>query len=202
MSDPPPGIGPGGQPLLPANPQMHPPGQHSPKTSVQAQGEANMLGLMESARVPHMAGMGGMQSQSLGMGAKMAWLTNQKYGSLGNLPAFATALTANKKQLQPKAAPQTTTTETLSPVSPIGVNVTKTGAQRQDGKYTPNRSTTGDSVGLSFNSKPDDYAEGQAAWVATSKYFKANLNKEPALRFSPLVLGRAATHDTEANFRS
>src|SRR5450755_2483834 len=75
MSDPPPGMAPGGQPLLPANPQMHPPGQHSPKTSVQAQGEANMLGLMESARVPHMAGMGGMQSQSLGMGAKMAWLT-------------------------------------------------------------------------------------------------------------------------------
>jgi hypothetical protein len=139
------------------------------------------------------------------MGAKMAWLTNcEKAGAgLGNLPGFQTALMANKKPAQPKAAPSTTTTETLSPVAPIGVNVTKTGAQHNDGKHTPNRSTTGDSVGLSFNDKPDNYAQGQAAWAATSKYFKggSKLNKEPALRFSQLVLGRAATHDTEANFR-
>lgn len=36
----------------------------------------------------------------------------------------------------------------------------------------PQRSATGESEGLSYQHKEDDYAQGQAAWAATSKYFK------------------------------
>jgi hypothetical protein len=105
---------------------------------------------------------------------------------LGNLPAFTTALTANKKQSQMKPTPSTATTETLSPMAPIGVNVTKTGAQHHVGKYTPNRSASGDSVGLSFNHKADNYALGQDAWAATSQYFKGptSSRRSPTIEIS------------------
>ena len=41
----------------------------------------------------------------------------------------------------------------------------------------PQRSSTGESRGLKFNSKPDDYAHGQEAWAATSRYFKGQDDK-------------------------
>jgi hypothetical protein len=66
MSDAPP-------PPLPVNPR---PAQPSPKTSMQAQQEANMLGLQEQKNMPGMA-TEELNDQSMAMGAKMAgfdWL--------------------------------------------------------------------------------------------------------------------------------
>ncbi len=54
----------------------------------------------------------------------------------------------------------------------------KTAAQDND---APQRSATGESQGLTYQQRDDDYAQGQAAWEATSKYFKggAKLRSEP-----------------------
>lgn len=46
----------------------------------------------------------------------------------------------------------------------------KQAAQAEDGQKTPARSATGESVGLSFAHKPDDYATGQPAWESVAKY--------------------------------
>lgn len=45
----------------------------------------------------------------------------------------------------------------------------------------PQRSATGESTGLAFQHKDDDYAKGQAAWAATGKYFRggSKLTAEP-----------------------
>jgi hypothetical protein len=58
----------------------------------------------------------------------------------------------------------------------------KRAAQAPDGRLSPARSATGESTGLSFAHKDDDYAQGQAAWAATSKYFKggSRVKKEPS----------------------
>jgi hypothetical protein len=53
-----------------------------------------------------------------------------------------------------------------------GYSIDKHAAQSADGSYTPRRSASGESTGLSFAHKDDDYAQGQAAWAATSKYLK------------------------------
>lgn len=57
----------------------------------------------------------------------------------------------------------------------------KAAAQAQDGKMSPARSATGESKGLTFAHKDDDYAKGQDAWEATSKYFKggSKVKNEP-----------------------
>ena len=60
-------------------------------------------------------------------------------------------------------------------------NLRKFAAQEQDGETSPKRSATGESEGLTFAHKEDDYAKGQDAWEATSKYFKggSKVKKEP-----------------------
>jgi hypothetical protein len=53
----------------------------------------------------------------------------------------------------------------------------KGGSAPTDGQ--PKRSATGESVGLAFQHKDDDYAKGQDAWAATGKYFRNKLKAEP-----------------------
>lgn len=60
----------------------------------------------------------------------------------------------------------------------VDIDAVKSAAQAHDGSYTPKRSATGESTGLSFANRPDDYAQGQEAWAATSKYFKTGGRKK------------------------
>lgn len=68
-------------------------------------------------------------------------------------------------------------------------------AAQDNGKdqHVVKRSATGESEGLTYQYKPDHYAQGQEAWASVSGYFKGGENKKP----NPFIGKHAAAHGVD-----
>lgn len=69
----------------------------------------------------------------------------------------------------------------------------KQSAQADDGKKTPARSATGESTGLSYTNKQDQYAQGSDAWASVSKYFKGGRRMKQPNPFAGIHKGASFT---------
>lgn len=143
-------------PPLPANPRVNPPRQATPQDFQRRQDLNTLLSMDQQVQPENTAG--DMQPDLLAMGSKSADSISAYWDSANLFDRLTAHFAAACKV----------------------ADVEKQAAQDNgEDQHTLRRSSTGESKGLTYQHKPDHYAQGQDAWASVSGYFKGGEKKKP-----------------------